>query len=91
MHRRVLERAQHVEDGVAVAQRAEEPVAETLARARALHQRGDVDDLEAGVHELLRVRHLAEEVDALVGDVRERLRRLGGGELVRGDDRRPRR
>ena len=71
-HRRVFERPQHEEDGVAVAQRAEEPVAEALAGARALHQRGDVDDLEAGVHELLGVRHLAQQVDPLVGHVRDR-------------------
>ena len=86
-HRRIVEGAEHVEDGVAVTQRAEEPVPEALAGARALDQRGDVDDLEAGVHELLGVRHLAEPVDPLVGHVGDPDRGLGGGERVRGDDR----
>src|SRR5262249_33938204 len=70
-----------------VAERPEEAVAETLAATRALHQRGDIDDLEARVDELLRLRHLAEQVDALVGHVRDTHRRLGRGERVRGDDR----
>ena len=84
-HRGVFEGAQDVEDGVAVAQGAEEAVAQPLSGARALHQRGDVDDLEAGVHELLGVRHLAQAVDALVGDLREGDRGLRGGERVRRD------
>ena len=85
-HRRVLERPQHVEDGVAVAERAEEPVAEPFAGARALDQRGDVDDLEARVHELLGMRHRTEAVDPLVGHVRDADRGLGGRERMRGDD-----
>ena len=87
-HRVVLEGAEDEQDGVAVAQRAEEGVAEPLAAARALHERGDVDDLEAGVDELLRVRHRAEEVDPLVGHVRDADGGLDGGEGVGGDDRR---
>ena len=52
------------------------------------HERGDVDDLERRVHELLRRRHLAEALDPLVGHLGDADGRLGGGERVRGDDRR---
>ena len=55
----VGERAQHDQDRVAVAQRAEELRAETLARLRTRRQR-EVHELEARRDRLLRLRHLGE-------------------------------
>ncbi len=93
-HVRRLEAAHHVEDGVDLADVAEELVAQALARARAAHQAGDVDDAHGGREDLLALdepRELAEPGvghgdDADVGlDGAERVvlrLRLGGGEGV---------
>ena len=45
---RVFEAAHDLHDGVDLADVAEELVAETLARARAFHEAGDVDELDRG-------------------------------------------
>ena len=50
----VLKTADDLDDGVDFADVGEELVAEALARARALDQAGDVDELEDGGDDLLR-------------------------------------
>ena len=45
---RILEAAHHLDDGVDLADVGEELVAEPLALARALHQAGDVHELDGG-------------------------------------------
>ena len=57
----VVERAQDHEDGVAVAYRAEHLGAETFTGLEPGRQR-EVHQLEAGRHDLLRLRHLREQV-----------------------------
>ena len=47
-HVAVLEAAQHVGDGVDLADVGEELVAQALALAGAAHQAGDVDEFELG-------------------------------------------
>ena len=59
-------RSHHEEHGVAVAQRSEEPAAETLARLG--RQRREPVDLEGGVDDVLRLRHLREPVETVVGE-----------------------
>ena len=65
----VGEGAQHDQDRVAVAQRAEDLRAESLARLRPGRQ-GEVHELEARRDRLLRLRHLGERAQALVGEAR---------------------
>ena len=55
----VLEAAQHVGDGVDLADVGEELVAQAFALRRALDQAGDVDELELGVDDLGRARDAA--------------------------------
>jgi hypothetical protein len=52
----VLKTADDLDDGVDFADVGEELVAEPLARARALDQAGDVDELEDGGDDFLRFR-----------------------------------
>ena len=66
----VGERAQHDEDRVGVAQRAEELRAEPFTGLRARRQ-GEVHELEAGRHDLLRLRHRRQAVEPLVGNGRD--------------------
>ena len=60
----VLEAAQHMGDGVDLADVAEELVAEALAVRRAAHQAGDVDELELGRHDLRRLAELARRMSS---------------------------
>ena len=76
----VVERPQHHEDRVGVAQRAERLGAQPLTRLHARRQR-DVHELEAGPHDFLRRRHLRQRVEALVGNGRNP---DGGFVLARG-------
>jgi hypothetical protein len=55
----VLEAAQHMDDGVDLADIGEELVAQPLALRGAAHQAGDVDEFQAGRHDLLRLADLA--------------------------------
>ncbi len=64
------ERAQHDEDRVGVAQRAEELAAEPFARLGAGRQR-EVHELEACGHDLLRLGHHRKAIETLVGDCRD--------------------
>ena len=47
----VLEAAQHMQDGIHLADRAEETVAQALAPAGAAHQPCDVDHFQLGRHD----------------------------------------
>mmetsp|Transcript_24983 Transcript_24983/g.57749 ORF Transcript_24983/g.57749 Transcript_24983/m.57749 type:complete len:286 (-) Transcript_24983:634-1491(-) len=51
-HVLVVEASDHVDDGVALSDVSEELVAEALSGGRALHQAGDVDELEGGGNDL---------------------------------------
>ena len=62
----VVEAADHVDDGVGHADVGEELVAQALPPGRALHQPGDVHELDDGGGGLLRVVHLGELVQPLV-------------------------
>jgi hypothetical protein len=55
----VLEAAQHVHDGVDLADVGEELVAEAFALGGAAHEAGDVDEGDAGRDDLLRLRDRA--------------------------------
>ena len=60
----VLEGPQHQHDGVDLADAGQEAVAQALARRRPGHQPGDVDELEGGRHDLLRLAHLGQRASA---------------------------
>ena len=94
-HVAVLEAAQHMGDGVDLADIGQELVAQALALGGALHQAGDVDELELGVDDLGRGRDGRELVEPRIGHgdaadigldgaerIVGRLRRLGGGERI---------
>ena len=81
---RVLERAQHVQDRVDLADAAEELVAEPLPRVRALLDAGDVSELRGGLDDLLRGAHLGEGDQSVIRHFGDADVRLGGGERVRG-------
>ena len=63
----VGEGPQHEDDGVDLADVAEEAVAEALALAGPLDQPADVDELHGGRHDVLALAHLGQRVEAVVG------------------------
>ena len=65
----VFEGPQHEHDGVDFTDVGEELVAQPLTLRCALDEPADVDDLDRGVHDVLRLRHLGEPVEARVGDL----------------------
>ena len=65
----VVEAAQDVQDGVALADVGQELVAEALAAAGAAHQTGDVDDVDRGRDRALGLADLGKHLQALVRDV----------------------
>ena len=79
----VDERPQHEHDRVDLADVGEELVAEALALAGALDEPADVDDLDRGVHDVLRLRHRRQPVEPLVGHLGDADVRVLGGERVR--------
>ena len=56
----VFEAAHDLDDRVHFADVAEELVAESFARARAFHEPGDIDELDRGRNDFLRMRKLRE-------------------------------
>jgi hypothetical protein len=63
----ILETAQHMGDGVDLADIGEELVAQPLALGRALHQPGDVDEGHPRRDDLLRLRDLGQLVEPRIG------------------------
>ena len=63
-----IEAADHMDDGVDLADMRQELVAQALALGRALDQSGDVDELDGGGGELVGLVHLRELVQPRVGD-----------------------
>ncbi len=63
----VLETAQHVHDGIHLADVGEELVAEALALGRAAHQPGDVYEGDARRDDLLRLGDVGELAHARIG------------------------
>ncbi len=86
-----LETAEHVDDGVDLADVGEELVAEPFALAGAAHQAGDVDEAELGRHDLRRLGKAGEHLQPLVGHGDAADVRLDGAERVVGRLRRRRR
>ena len=81
----VVEAAHHVDDRVGLADVREELVAEPLALRRALHEPGDVDELDGGRHRALRLDDLRQRVESRVGHVdAAHVRLLGRERVVRG-------
>ena len=64
----VVEAAQHVDDGVGLADVAEELVAQALALRRTLHESGDVYYLASCGHDATRVNYLGKLREAFVGN-----------------------
>ena len=83
----VGEGPQHEDDGVGLADVAEELVAEALALARAGDQAADVDELHGGGHHVAALAHRGEGVEAGVGDAGHADVRVRGGEGVRRGQR----
>ena len=76
----VVEAAQHVQDGVALADVGEELVAQALSAARTPHQTGDIDDIHRGRDRALGFTDIGKHLQALVGDVGGAEVRLDGAE-----------
>ena len=83
-----LEAAQHVDDGVDLADVGEELVAEALALGGAAHQPGDVDEADPGRHDLRRLDDRRERVEARIGHRHLAGVRLDGAERIVGGLRR---
>ena len=83
----VCERPQHEHDRVDLADVGEELVAESLTLAGAFDEAADVDDLDRGVDDVLRLRHRGQAVEALVGHLGDADVRVLGGERVRRGER----
>jgi hypothetical protein len=66
-HVAILETAQHMGDGVDLADIGEELVAEPLALGRALHEARDIDEGHPRGDDLLRLRDLGQLVEPRVG------------------------
>ena len=81
-----LERPQHQDHRVDLADPGEEAVAEALARRRPGDQPGDIDQLHRRVHDLLRLRHLGQRVEATIGDARDAHVGFRGRERVGGHE-----
>ena len=78
----VGEGPQHEDDGVDLADVAEELVAEALALAGPRHQAADVDELHGGRHDVLALAHLGQRVEPVVGHPGHADVGVGGGERV---------
>ena len=91
----VLEAAQHMDDGVDLADIGEELVAQPLALGRAAHKSGDIDELQRGRHDFRGLADCGEHIQPFVGDrdasdirfdraerIVRRLRRGGGSQRV---------
>lgn len=66
-HVRVIETTQHVDYGIGLTDVCQELVAETLAFRRAFNQSGNVDNLDRGGHDALRIDDSGKFVQAVVG------------------------
>ena len=66
-HVRVIETTQHVDYGIGLTDVCQELVAETLAFRRAFNQTRDVDNLDRGGHDALRIDDSGKFVQAVVG------------------------
>ena len=82
----VDERPEHEHDRVDLADVGEELVAEPLTLARPLDEPTDVDDLDGGVDDVLRLRHRGEAIEPVVGDLGDADVRVLRGERVRGGE-----
>ena len=91
----VLETTQHVGDGIALADIAEELVAQPLALRCAAHEAGDIDELQLRRHDLGRFTNSRDLVEPRIGHgdaagvrldraegVVGRLSRLSGGQRI---------
>ncbi len=77
---------QHKAQGVDLADPGEEAVAEPFAALRAGDESGNVHELDARLHHLLRLAHDGERGETLVRDVRDADCALRRGERVRTAD-----
>ncbi len=87
-HVRVLEAAQHIGDGVDLADMAEELVAEPFAFRGAAHEPGDIDESEPRGHHLVGLGDGRQPVEPRVGDRDLADIRLDGAERIVGGLRR---
>jgi hypothetical protein len=78
----VLETAHHVDDGVGLADMAEELVAQALALAGPGHQAGDVDELDDRRHHALGLDDGGQLVEPRVGQLDDAHVRLDGAERI---------
>ena len=69
-HVAVVETAEHVEDGVALADVGEELVAEAFAAAGALDEAGYIDYIDCGGDGALGMAYFGQDLQAAVGNVR---------------------
>ena len=83
----VVEAADDMDDRIGLANVGEKLVAQSLTLARSLDQAGDVHELHGGRNGALRLHHLGQCVEAIVGNVDAAdVRILGRERIVRGKD-----
>jgi len=80
----ILETANDLDDGVDFADMGQELVAESLTRAGALDQSGDVDEFENGRNEFLRFGNAGQHGQSLVGHGDDAAVGLDGAERIVG-------
>ena len=81
---RVLEAADHLDDGVHFADVAEELVAQTFALAGAFDEAGNVDELEDGRDQFLGTADFGQDSQPVIGDRNHAVIRLNGAKTVVG-------
>ena len=84
---RVFKAADHLHDGVHLADVPQELIAQAFARAGALHQTGDIHEFENGRNQLLRTADFREHFETFVGNRDDALIRLDGAKTVVGRHR----
>mmetsp|Transcript_24982 Transcript_24982/g.57743 ORF Transcript_24982/g.57743 Transcript_24982/m.57743 type:complete len:419 (-) Transcript_24982:19-1275(-) len=83
-HVLVVEASDHVDDGVALSDVSEELVAEALSGGRALHQAGDVDELEGGGNDLHAFVDFFQDLEPRIGNFDDSDVRFDGAKRIIG-------
>ena len=65
-HILIVEAAEHMNDGIGLANVGQKLITQTLALACALHQAGNVHNLDGGRHDALRVNEFGKFIEAFV-------------------------
>jgi hypothetical protein len=79
---RVIEAAHHFHDRIAFADGRQELVAQALAFGGAFDQAGDIVEIEGGIDLALRLEHVGQKIEPLIGNEADPGVRIDGGERI---------